>query len=541
MNSSIICRFVFALSMVVIIFLLISIPGTNAGNEDGGFKKVHFNMKAEDGLSPQYLSIDDTEAENKTVAAKYDQYPGTRANREWVDVGNWTSDEFQHNFTLNSGPFVFNVWFLIEDGDYSADPDWEFYLYHNDNEIATATVIGSENSKEHPIELIETANIDSQVSIKVGDTLRISIRYKAWEDCYLYFGNLTFDSGGAGELNTVKIVASSGMVVSVVFYDLLGIDWKVNGNAFCSAEVSEIKYYGNDTTTIEPAGFTFQEGELINLTRISFNGISLGDKEEVIISISYGPEDTSGGWILTYTNLTPTIQIITPPDDSTFNTTQVKFQFTLVDNEPLEYEILVDSNPNPSKSIAGIHQYDNLRTSNNITLTLEEGKTYYWKLIVTDGYNDNESEIRSFSLLDNTPPVIMHSGYNYSVFIAEEIHISVKVIDYETSVQSASLFYRKNAWDVIKYKKIALIKDGDYFNATIPKEDVGEDGIEYYIEATDGRNTITNPVDSETTFVIRVEGCFHDDVFLPGFEAMAFVAVITFIAIVENWKKRKKI
>ena len=133
-------------------------------------------------------------ATTKSVAANYTQHPGVRTNRQWVDVGTWESDPFTQQHVLRED-VTFSLWFMVEPGDYIAEPDWEFTLYRNDAEILSATITGSEESEEHPIQISVTGSLESDVLLSAGDTLSVEISYNGWEDATVYYGNVTYDSG----------------------------------------------------------------------------------------------------------------------------------------------------------------------------------------------------------------------------------------------------------------------------------------------------------------------------------------------------------
>ena len=508
--------------------------------EEREFKLVHLNLKKDYGLSPEYNHSIDTEAVNHTVFAQYEDHVVMRTNRQWVDVGIWTSLSIDADMVIQSGDFYFNVWFQVNQSDYNANPDWEFTFYRNDELLINVSDSSERESREHPEETIVIAHLDSQITLSKGDIVALKIRYRAWEDCSLYYDNMSLDSGALGNMNSIFIHDAGGKEVNARFLDAWGIDWNDEGKYICSVEMMGETYPGNNDTVITAGGLLYDgDGKYFNLTRIRFVGIEAGENEEVVVTISYGPEVTSEGWTYTYENLVPTIQLEKPENDAILNTTEIDFRFTLEDNEPLTFEIFLDTNPEPAISLTGPMQYNDTIIPNVIRLTLNEGRTYYWKIVVTDGTYTNESEVRSFYVQDNTPPVINHTGYSKKGKDGEEIHISVEVTDNETFVELVSIYYRKNAWDVAKYKKIVMQKDGDYYNATIPDDDVTQDGIEYYIEATDGRNTITNPMDTETPYVIRVEGK-DDGGLLPGFEIMSVVTVVTTFTIVKNRKRMRR-
>ena len=124
---------------------------------------------------------------------------------------------------------------------------------------------------------------------------------------------------------------------------------------------------------------------------------------------------------------------------------------------------------------------------------------------------------------DITAPSITHSAVT-SGTASEKIAISATVTDAGDGVKDVELFYRKAGNTV--YKKIAMTASGDSYSAEIPGTDVYVEGVEYYIRATDGTNSATDPADQNQPHFITIspkkeERKDDDDKgFIPGFEMM---------------------
>ena len=125
------------------------------------------------------------------VEADYEQYPGVRTNRQWVDVGTWeTSPE---DIILEAdGAISFHLWFLTPDEGYTADPEFRFTLRDNDTKLLQVTGSVSYIPAETITEYVVTGDLDS-VHLQ-GKVLSLSIEYRAWEDCVLYLGDPEHES-----------------------------------------------------------------------------------------------------------------------------------------------------------------------------------------------------------------------------------------------------------------------------------------------------------------------------------------------------------
>lgn len=292
------------LVMMIISIMILSALTIPAGEAQGGereFKQVHINLKADDKLGPEFEHDNETEPQKKRVHAKYDQYPGTRANREWVDVGTWISEGLDGSMTLDSGQFTFNIWFQVMQSDYNANADWEFHLYHNDGEIASASVTNSDESKDHPVEVRASGNIGSPVDAQVGDTFKIYIRYQAWEDCDVYYDTMEYDSGGVGSMDSIHILEAKGSV-EARFFDAFGINWDTQGKYFCNVNTGDSVVVGDANTEIRDGGAVEgANGTTYQTTKINFKDIDVQKGTNVVVMISYGLSDSSEGWTITYT------------------------------------------------------------------------------------------------------------------------------------------------------------------------------------------------------------------------------------------------
>jgi len=70
-----------------------------------------------------------------------------------------------------------------------------------------------------------------------------------------------------------------------------------------------------------------------------------------------------------------------------------------VDGGPLNYDVYLDTNTEPGARVSEGQTAETLTPSG-----LSEGETYYWKVVVSDGYVEVGSEVWQFTV--NTPPTI---------------------------------------------------------------------------------------------------------------------------------------
>jgi hypothetical protein len=85
----------------------------------------------------------------------------------------------------------------------------------------------------------------------------------------------------------------------------------------------------------------------------------------------------------TISELTPKVILLTPPDKSTINTLTptLKWKLGYAGIEIIKYTVILDENPNPTQELeTGL-----LATEYTLETELEDGKTYYWKVLPTNG------------------------------------------------------------------------------------------------------------------------------------------------------------
>ncbi len=117
---------------------------------------------------------------------------------------------------------------------------------------------------------------------------------------------------------------------------------------------------------------------------------------KVVAKDNRGGESTSE--IFTFsTNVAPAVPVLVTPEDNTQNLPlKPNLSWNTVsdpDNDVVTYDVILDTNANPSTKIAeGISS-----TNYTISQNLENETRYYWKIIASDGKEgETESEVRSF-------------------------------------------------------------------------------------------------------------------------------------------------
>lgn len=104
---------------------------------------------------------------------------------------------------------------------------------------------------------------------------------------------------------------------------------------------------------------------------------------------------------------------------------------------------------------------------------------------------------------DTEPPAITHTPVTIGN-IGEDLTITANVTD-NKKVSSAKLYYR--AKGAAEYKSLDMTLStgaGNTYTAVIPKTEIVIAGLEYYIEATDGTNTVTSPADKNAPYSVTI-------------------------------------
>ncbi len=142
----------------------------------------------DDQFSPVTYTQDHEELR---IKADYYQGPMTRSNKRWVDAGSW---EWETNQEHTLGPEVdFRLWYTTRDEGYSDGPEFRFTLTANGASLGIWT--GQQDQAVTSPKLYTVQGYFDAVTIPAGTMLEVKVEYRAFEDCYIYFGNRDYDSG----------------------------------------------------------------------------------------------------------------------------------------------------------------------------------------------------------------------------------------------------------------------------------------------------------------------------------------------------------
>lgn len=83
-----------------------------------------------------------------------------------------------------------------------------------------------------------------------------------------------------------------------------------------------------------------------------------------------------------------------------------------------------------------------------------------------------------------------------------DLQIKTKVTD-DREIKEVKLYYKTTGEAEYKSKKMSL--SNEEFIAIIPKAELSEAGLEYYIWATDGTNEITSPEDINIPYIVEIK------------------------------------
>ncbi|MDA8441821.1 MAG: CehA/McbA family metallohydrolase, partial [Peptococcaceae bacterium] len=114
----------------------------------------------------------------------------------------------------------------------------------------------------------------------------------------------------------------------------------------------------------------------------------------------------------------------------------------------------------------------------------------------------NASDItKVVDTVDNSPPEIVHTPVTTAT-AGKDLTVSARVTD-ATQVTGVKLYFRPTGQTTYATLTMSSGLDADY-SATIPGTAVTSAGLQYYIEATDGANTGTSPVDAANPYAVTV-------------------------------------
>lgn len=132
----------------------------------------------------------------------------------------------------------------------------------------------------------------------------------------------------------------------------------------------------------------------------------------------------------------------------------------------------------------------------------EPGKTYYYvfTVVFTDLTESIPSGKTQCTVSDNLPPSIYHTPVNQG-YINNNLLISITASD-NIGITSVKLYYRVKGES--EYKVTTMARQNDKFTGKINANELSLDGIEYYIEVSDGNN-ITSKGSAEEPYTITIK------------------------------------
>ena len=118
----------------------------------------------------------------------------------------------------------------------------------------------------------------------------------------------------------------------------------------------------------------------------------------------------------------------------------------------------------------------------------EPGKTYWYTytVVLTDFSESNPAGKVQATAMDTLAPNMYHTPVNQG-YMNNNLVISCTATD-NMAIATVTLYYRTVG--ATEWKTLNMAKQSDKYSATIFGSELTLDGIEYYIIATDGRNTI---------------------------------------------------
>ncbi|MCK4614813.1 MAG: PQQ-binding-like beta-propeller repeat protein, partial [Thermoplasmata archaeon] len=270
---------------------------------------------------------------------------------------------------------------------------------------------------------------------------------------------------------------------------------------------------------------------------------------KIAASDGYG-ESEAGIWSFTVdiaaaSNNAPIIELISPEDGAVIDSTSVTLNWegNDQDGDTLFYDVYVDTESDPETLAA-----EDLTEGSYDLTGLEEWEVYYWKVVVSDGLDEAESDIWDFSIdtglvTNHAPEVRLTFPQNGSIIPSDSINLIWVGSDEDNDRLTYDVYLSMdpNASTLVSEDQVGKA----YFASGL------ESGRTYYwrVAASDGEDETTSPI---WNFTVREEGNDDDEewyedimdepLYLGGIIA-AVVAVVAGVVMVlrrrrggwENW------
>lgn len=136
------------------------------------------------------------------------------------------------------------------------------------------------------------------------------------------------------------------------------------------------------------------------------------------------------------------------------------------------------------------------------------GETYWYTftVVLSDFTESSPAGKISVTAMDTMSPNIYHNPV-YEAYTGSKLTISCLISD-NIGVENAYLYYRKAG--ETSYKRILMNSSNNRFTASISASDLSLEGIEYYIEASDGTNIVSKGTADDPYYVMIRDSALLD-------------------------------
>lgn len=147
-------------------------------------------------------------------------------------------------------------------------------------------------------------------------------------------------------------------------------------------------------------------------------------------------------------------------------------------------------------------------TKEFVDMNVVPGQKYYYNFTVvqSDMKESEPSGKVDIMALDTMAPDIYHNPV-FNAFTGSNLIISATITD-NVAVTQAKLYYRVKGTD--EWKSVVMTHQNDKYSAMIASQYVTTEGLEYYIEATDG-NEVTRKGSAEDPFEIAIQEALDEN------------------------------
>ena len=324
-NPTFLLTILVVLGLALSVFPLAIMETASAADEVEEGANLHVNMKESNGLSSETKSDANDTGATQHVFADYDDFGAGRVNPRWVDVGIWSSASRDSDISLTKATMEFNLWYSIAGETTEAHCTFRFILILDGEEIVYVEGMDESPEANQIVEYWTLQTPNMSYTIPAASTLELKIRYKAFEDCDIYFDSTSHDSGFWMESDFCKIFGAEATQsqVTLEVYDAWGADWEevihfieieVGGSEpegeYSITEGKTRKY--NDTeykTTIITwkLGFKAAKGDVVDINIVYNQADNKGSGLSIYFEVGMaggtladGDDDDSGGGIIIF-------------------------------------------------------------------------------------------------------------------------------------------------------------------------------------------------------------------------------------------------